>query len=66
MRGRKARSGGNWIAGAIEHPGALHRQLGVPAGDKIPAAKMAAAAHGAYGPKAVKRANLARTLRRLR
>lgn len=33
----------HWIAGAIKHPGALHRELGVPQGQKIPAAKLAAA-----------------------
>lgn len=27
----------------IKHPGALHRALGVPEGQKIPASKMAAA-----------------------
>lgn len=26
----------NWIKGAIKHPGALHKELGVPAGQKIP------------------------------
>lgn len=40
-------------------PGALHSQLGVPQGEKIPAAKMAAAKRGSYGPKAQKRANFA-------
>lgn len=39
------KSSGKWIAGAIKHPGALHRELGVPAGKKIPAAKLAKAAH---------------------
>jgi hypothetical protein len=39
--------------------GALHRQLGVPAGEKIPASKMAAAKRGDYGPLAQKRANFA-------
>ncbi len=34
----------HWIAGAIKHPGALHRQLGVPQGQKIPQAKLSAAA----------------------
>lgn len=36
------------------HPGGLHESTHTPAGDKIPASKAAAAAHGAYGPKAVK------------
>jgi hypothetical protein len=42
---KKAMDGdsGHWIAGAIKHPGALHRTLGVPEGQKIPAAKMAEA-----------------------
>ena len=33
-----------WIKGAIKHPGALHKELGVPKGKKIPAKKLAAAA----------------------
>lgn len=52
----------NWIAGAIKKPGALHAQLGVPQGQKIPAKKMAAARSGSMGPLAEKRANLAKTL----
>jgi len=54
----------NWIAGAIKHPGALHRQLGVPSGQKIPAAKLKAAA--AKGGVLGRRARLAETLGRLR
>ena len=52
---------GNWIAGAIQQPGALHRSLGVPMGKKIPAAKLAAAAKkkGKIG----RRARLAQTLK---
>ena len=51
----------NWIKGAIKHPGALHRELGVPKGKKIPAKKLAAAAKkkGKIG----RRAKLAETLR---
>lgn len=30
----------NWIAGAIKHPGALHKDLGVPMGKKIPEGKL--------------------------
>ena len=50
-----------WIQGAIKHPGALHRELGVKAGEKIPAKKLAAAAKkpGVEG----RRARLAETLR---
>lgn len=36
--------GKNFIAGAIKRPGALHRALGVPQGQKIPAKKMSKAA----------------------
>lgn len=38
---------------------ALHSQLGVPAGQPIPAAKKRAALSGQYGPLAKKRANFA-------
>lgn len=50
-----------WIQGAIKHPGALHKEMGVPAGKKIPAGKLAKAAH-AKG-KLGKRARLAETLK---
>lgn len=33
-----------WIKKAIKHPGKLHRELGIPEGEKIPAKKMAKAA----------------------
>ena len=52
-----------WIGKAIKRPGALHRQLGVPQGQKIPAKKMAAARAGKEGPLAKKRASLAKTLK---
>jgi hypothetical protein len=55
----------NWIAGAIKRPGQLHRDLGVPQGQKIPAKKMAAARRSS-SPAIRRRANLARTLGRLR
>ena len=51
----------NWIAGAIKKPGALHEQMGVPKGEKIPAAKLAKAAK-APG-KLGQRARLAQTLK---
>lgn len=62
----KLKKGGsaNWIAGAIKHPGALHKSLKVPAGEKIPAKKLAKAAHS-DNPKLAKRARLAQTLKRL-
>ncbi len=50
----------NWIAGAIKHKGALHKELGVPVGKKIPAKKLNAAAK--KGGVEGKRANLAKTL----
>jgi len=40
-------------------PGALHSQLGVPQGEKIPAKKMKLAKSGSLGPLAEKRANFA-------
>lgn len=50
-----------WIQGAIKHPGALHKELGVPEGKKIPAKKLAKAAK--KGGKEGKRARLAETLK---
>lgn len=52
---------GKWIQEAIKSPGALHRQLGVPAGKTIPAKKLARAAK-APG-KLGQRARLAETLK---
>jgi hypothetical protein len=52
-----------WIQGAIKHPGALHKSLHVPAGEKIPAKKLAKAAE--KGGKMGKRARLAQTLKGL-
>ena len=54
----------NWIAGAIRKKGALHKQLGVPAGEKIPRAKLAAAAK--KGGTLGRRARLAITLSKMR
>ena len=56
---------GNWIAGAIKKPGALHRALGVPEGEKIPAKKLAAAANS-QNPTTRRRVALARTLGKMR
>jgi hypothetical protein len=55
----------NFIKGAIKHPGALHRDLGVPAGQKIPASKLAAALKSS-NPAIRKRAQFAKTLSKLR
>lgn len=43
--GNKSHSSGNWISGAIKHPGGLHEALGVPKGEKIPASKLNKAMH---------------------
>ena len=50
-----------WIKSAIQHPGALRKELGVKKGQKIPAKKLDAAAKkpGVEG----RRARLAKTLK---
>lgn len=53
-----------WIQGAIKHPGSLHKALHVPEGEKIPAKKLEKAAHS-DNPKLAKKANLAKTLKRM-
>jgi len=53
----------NWIVGAIKHKGALHEQMGVPQGEKIPAKGLAKAAKS--GGKLGQRARLAQTLKGL-
>jgi hypothetical protein len=54
-----------WIQGAIKHKGKLHRELGVPEGEKIPAKKLSKAEHS-KNPTIRKEANLAKTLKKLR
>jgi len=56
-------AGGKWIQKAIKKPGALHKQLGVPKGEKIPEKKLEAAEK--KGGKLGKRAHLAETLKRI-
>ncbi len=53
-----------WIQSAIKSPGALHKELGVPEGKKIPAKKLEKAAKktGKIG----QRAKLAETLKGFR
>lgn len=53
----------NWIQGAIKKPGALHKSLGIPEGQKIPPGKIATAAKapGKLGA----RARLAQTLSKM-
>ena len=53
----------NWIAGAIKHKGALHRELGIPQGEKIPRGKLEKASHA--GGKLGERARLAETLSKM-
>lgn len=48
----------HWIQSAIKKPGALHKELGVPAGKNIPNAKLTAAANS-KDPKEAARARLA-------
>jgi hypothetical protein len=51
-----------WIQKAIKHKGALHKELGVPEGKKIPEKKLKKAEHS-KNPKERKRAVLAETLK---
>lgn len=53
-----------WIQAAIKKPGALRKSLGVKAGKKIPAKKLAKAA--GKGGKMGQRARLAQTLRKMK
>lgn len=50
-----------WIKDAIKKPGALHKELGVPKGKKIPEKKLAKAKKA--GGLEAKRARLAETLK---
>ena len=54
-----------WIQKAIKpaNAGALHKDLGIPKGQKIPAAKLAKAAKA--GGKLGQRARLAKTLKKM-
>lgn len=49
-----------WIQKAIKKPGALHREMGIPEGKKIPQKRLKAAAK--KGGKLGRRARLAETL----
>lgn len=54
--------GKHWIANAVKNgKGKLHQHLGVPEGEKIPEAKLAAARHS-KNPTIRREAALARTL----
>jgi hypothetical protein len=52
----------NWIAGAVRNKGSLHRDLGVPEGQRIPYAKILTASKGSG--KTAARARLALTLKK--
>ena len=52
----------NFIKAAIKHPGALHKELGVPKGKKIPEAKLKKAEHSS-NKKEAKRARFAEELK---
>lgn len=54
----------HWIAGATKNKGALHRELGVKPGEKIPKKKLAAAAK--KGGLEGQRARLAQTLNKMK
>lgn len=52
-----------WIQGMHMKKGALHKEMGIPEGTKIPAKKLASAAK--EGGKLGKRAKLAETLKKM-
>lgn len=54
-----------WIQKAVKKPGALHKELHVPMGKKIPAKKLEKAEHSS-NIKLKRRAILAKTLSKLR
>ena len=54
----------NFIQKAIKKPGQLHKDLGVPQGQKIPASKLAAAAK--KPGKVGQRARFAETLKKIK
>jgi hypothetical protein len=54
-----------WIQKAIKHPGALHKELGVKAGKKIPEKKLEKAEHS-KNKKEAKRARFAEELKGFR
>ena len=56
---------GKWIQKAIKHPGALHKELGVPEGKRIPEKKLERA-EASKNPKIARQARLAETLKGLK
>lgn len=61
---RKMMSKEKWIQGAIKKPGALHKELGVPEGKKIPESKLKEASK--KPGKEGQRARLAETLKKMK
>ena len=59
------RRDGDWMKGAVKHPGALHRELGVPMGKKISQDKLEAA-ENSRSPNIRKQAQLAETFKKFR
>ena len=52
-----------WIQKAVKHKGALHKALGIPDGEKIPAKDLKV--KPSDSPKIAKEKNLAKTLKKL-
>ena len=58
----------DWIKKAVGRPGALHKELGVKKGEKIPAKKLASAdkkAKKSGDTKLERQINLAKTLKKM-
>jgi hypothetical protein len=53
-----------WIHGAIKHPGALKKTLGIKKDETIPEGKLKKAEHS-KNPTTAKRAHLAETLKKM-
>ena len=61
----KKKSKKDWISGAVEHPGALRKKLGVKEGKDIPESKLEKA-EKSKNPKTRKQAVLAKTFQKMR
>jgi len=59
----KIAQGKKWIQGAIKHPGALSKKLGVPEKENIPASKLDV--KPGDSPTTVHQKNLAKTLKKI-
>lgn len=55
----------NWMRDAVKRPGALHRALHIPLGNKIPSKVLTKATHS-LNPTLKKRATLAKTFNKYR